>query len=333
MSKSRGNVVNPDDIVEKYGADAMRLYEMFMGPLEAVKPWQTEQIAGVVRFQNRVYGLASRVSDSAELGAETERLMHQTIRKVRGSAGGARAWPVARAGLTRRRFCAPRQVTQDVDSLSFNTAISAMMIYSNHLQGLKDGGVPREALVNLVLMLAPLAPHLSEEARISTCPLIPLVVRDCTLGRRQPTPRPHRWPRGAGLGGARQRGHAGLRAVAGVRREAVRGDHRHHGGAGERESEGADRAAEGCRRGSRAGDRARPAEGERLPEGQGDQEVHLRARPHRQRRREMMRPDLGHSDDIVAGRAAAAVVDVVRPRVAGAQMSARGPGALGALYG
>merc|ERR1719201_1741641 len=74
MSKSRGNVVNPDDIVNAYGADAMRLYEMFMGPLEAVKPWQTEQIAGVVRFQNRVYSLASRVAEGEEdgpMGEET----------------------------------------------------------------------------------------------------------------------------------------------------------------------------------------------------------------------------------------------------------------------
>ena len=63
-----GNVINPDDIVSAYGADAMRLYEMFMGPLEAVKPWQTEQIAGVVRFQNRVHALATRADGSAELG-------------------------------------------------------------------------------------------------------------------------------------------------------------------------------------------------------------------------------------------------------------------------
>merc|ERR1711871_895047 len=82
MSKSRGNVVNPDDIVDKYGGDAMRLYEMFMGPLEAVKPWQTEQIAGVVRFQKRVYSLPAKVSAGATMGEETERLMHQTIRKV-----------------------------------------------------------------------------------------------------------------------------------------------------------------------------------------------------------------------------------------------------------
>jgi len=137
MSKSRGNVVNPDDIVSTYGADAMRLYEMFMGPLEAVKPWQTEQISGVVRFQNRLYGLATKVANEGgteQMDEETTRRMHQTIRKV----------------------------SYDLDSLSFNTAISAMMVFSNHLQSLKQ--VPVEAVTVLVLLLSPMAPHLAEEA-------------------------------------------------------------------------------------------------------------------------------------------------------------------------
>lgn len=133
MSKSRGNVVNPDDIVKAYGADAMRLYEMFMGPLEAVKPWQTEQIAGVVRFQKRVYSLADRTVAGSEMSEETERLMHQTIRKV----------------------------TKDVDELSFNTAISQMMIFSTHLASLKE--LPEEPVRNLALLLSPMAPHLCEE--------------------------------------------------------------------------------------------------------------------------------------------------------------------------
>jgi leucyl-tRNA synthetase len=136
MSKSRGNVINPDEIVEQYGGDAMRLYEMFMGPLEAVKPWQTEQIAGVVRFQNRVHALASRVGAGleAKMGEETQRLMHQTIRKV----------------------------TTDVDALSFNTAISSLMVFSNHLASLKE--LPREPTRALVLLLSPMAPHVAEEA-------------------------------------------------------------------------------------------------------------------------------------------------------------------------
>lgn len=82
MSKSRGNVVNPDDIVAEYGADAMRLYEMFMGPLDAVKPWQTSQISGVVRFRDKVASLIARVADDACSDEETVRLRHQTVKKV-----------------------------------------------------------------------------------------------------------------------------------------------------------------------------------------------------------------------------------------------------------
>jgi leucyl-tRNA synthetase len=97
----------------------MRLYEMFMGPLEAVKPWQTEQISGVVRFQQRVFALTSRhladeAAADAQMTEETMRLLHQTVQKV----------------------------TADVESLSFNTAISAMMVFTNHLTSLPT--VPRE---------------------------------------------------------------------------------------------------------------------------------------------------------------------------------------------
>ena len=112
MSKSRGNVVNPDDIVDQYGADAMRLYEMFMGPLEAVKPWQTEQISGVVRFQRRAFRLGKAAAEGGEaaegmaMDEATQKIMHKTIKKV----------------------------TADVDDMAFNTAISQLMVYSNHLQ-------------------------------------------------------------------------------------------------------------------------------------------------------------------------------------------------------
>jgi leucyl-tRNA synthetase len=139
MSKSRGNVVNPDDIVKAQGADALRLYEMFMGPLEAVKPWQTSQVAGVVRFQNRLYNL---VQSCVSLGMthtmdkETRKLLHKTMKKV----------------------------TEDIDSMAFNTAISALMVLTNHLVGLKDNKeVPLEAIEKLVLMISPIAPHLGEE--------------------------------------------------------------------------------------------------------------------------------------------------------------------------
>eukprot|EP00529_Nitzschia_sp_RCC80_P009564 CAMPEP_0113505540 /NCGR_PEP_ID=MMETSP0014_2-20120614/35377_1 /TAXON_ID=2857 /ORGANISM="Nitzschia sp." /LENGTH=790 /DNA_ID=CAMNT_0000400871 /DNA_START=112 /DNA_END=2480 /DNA_ORIENTATION=+ /assembly_acc=CAM_ASM_000159 len=96
MSKSRGNVVNPDDIVSDQGSDALRLYEMFMGPLEAVKPWQTSQVAGVVRFQNKLYNVVNTAvqSKTTEMDEETTRLLHKTMKKV----------------------------TEDIDSMSFNTA-------------------------------------------------------------------------------------------------------------------------------------------------------------------------------------------------------------------
>jgi leucyl-tRNA synthetase len=138
MSKSRGNVINPDDIVKVQGADALRLYEMFMGPLEAVKPWQTSQVAGVVRFISKVYNVVSTAAAAAtkrsEMSEETLRLMHKTMKKV----------------------------TEDVDAMAFNTAISALMVFTNHLQSLKDG-VPYEAAESLALMVSPFAPHLGEE--------------------------------------------------------------------------------------------------------------------------------------------------------------------------
>lgn len=133
MSKSRGNVINPDDIVDASGADALRLYEMFMGPLEAVKPWQTSQVAGVTRFRDRVYQLARRGVSEDEPGQETMTILHKTMKKV----------------------------TEDIEDLSFNTAISAMMVLTNHLMTLERS--PREALEALVVMVAPFAPHLGEE--------------------------------------------------------------------------------------------------------------------------------------------------------------------------
>ena len=133
MSKSRGNVVNPDDIVQVQGADALRMYEMFMGPLEAVKPWQTSQVSGVVRFMNKAYNVVQNAGD-AEMDTETTKILHKTMKKV----------------------------TEDVDAMAFNTAISSLMILTNHLQTLKDQ-VPREAAEKLAIMMSPFAPHLGEE--------------------------------------------------------------------------------------------------------------------------------------------------------------------------
>jgi leucyl-tRNA synthetase len=136
MSKSRNNVVNPDDVVGEQGADALRMYEMFMGPLEAVKPWQTAQVPGVVRFQNRLYNVvnAAAKSKTEDMDEETTRLLHKTMKKV----------------------------SEDIESMSFNTAISALMVLTNHLVSLGDK-VPLEAAESLALMVSPFAPHLGEE--------------------------------------------------------------------------------------------------------------------------------------------------------------------------
>ncbi len=141
MSKSRGNVVNPDRVVADYGADSMRLYEMFMGPLEAMKPWSMHGVQGVHRFLQKTWRLIvdeatdqlSSTVREVDADEETLRLLHQTIKKVGG----------------------------DVESFGFNTAISAMMILVNHLGKLEAR--PKSVLESLVLILAPFAPHIAEE--------------------------------------------------------------------------------------------------------------------------------------------------------------------------
>ncbi len=133
MSKSRGNVVNPDDVVREYGADSLRVYEMFMGPLEQVKPWQTSGIKGVRRFLDRVHAVVTRPLSDAAPAPETERLLHKTLKKV----------------------------GEDIEALRFNTAISALMELVNHLAS--PDTLPRQAAEWLVTMLSPFAPHLAEE--------------------------------------------------------------------------------------------------------------------------------------------------------------------------
>ncbi len=140
MSKSEGNVVNPDDLIERHGADAVRLYEMFMGPLETSKPWSSKSVEGVARFLDRVWRLYVEEDGrlSPALGGEApepgeRRLLHQTIRKV----------------------------TEDLDGLGFNTAIAQMMVFVNELTPLQRRS--RQLLEPFVLLLAPFAPHLAEE--------------------------------------------------------------------------------------------------------------------------------------------------------------------------
>ncbi|MBN2455122.1 MAG: leucine--tRNA ligase [Sedimentisphaerales bacterium] len=141
MSKSRGNVVNPDKVIADYGADSMRLYEMFMGPLEAAKPWNMQGVEGVHRFLHKLWrtvidedaGGLDKVVKKTKADEATLRLLHQTIKKV-----GA-----------------------DIENFSFNTAISAMMIFLNHLS--KQVDRPKGIVEKFILILAPFAPHITEE--------------------------------------------------------------------------------------------------------------------------------------------------------------------------
>ena len=141
MSKSRGNVVNPDDIIDEYGADSMRLYEMFMGPLNKSKPWNTKGLQGCYRFVNKLWAiivdeegkLSSKIAEDVTPNKETLHLHHTTIKKV----------------------------GDDIENLHFNTAVSQLMIYCNHLQ--KCNKISRDLIVDLVKASSPFMPHLSEE--------------------------------------------------------------------------------------------------------------------------------------------------------------------------
>jgi leucyl-tRNA synthetase len=144
MSKSRGNVIGPDEIIDEYGADSLRLYEMFMGPLEATKPWSMAGVEGVYRFLARVWRLAMTENQEGiwevspnlsevEPDPQQNKVIHATIKKV----------------------------TEDIESLAFNTAISQMMIYVNAFTNAEKR--PVTALRTLLILLNPFAPHLSEE--------------------------------------------------------------------------------------------------------------------------------------------------------------------------
>jgi leucyl-tRNA synthetase len=142
MSKSRGNVVSPDDVIERYGTDSMRLYEMFMGPLDKGAPWSDDAIPGVHRFLQRVYRL---FVDDTEDG---ERLVEL--------ADGAGA-------LDQQRLTAQviDGVSEDVEAMRFNTAISKLMVFSREIA--RDAALPRESAEAFLLLLSPFAPHLAEE--------------------------------------------------------------------------------------------------------------------------------------------------------------------------
>ena len=132
MSKSRGNVVNPDEIVETYGADTMRLYEMFIGDFEKAAPWKTDSIKGCRRFIERVCAMADNVAPGDEYSKKNEGAMHRTIKKV----------------------------SEDIENLKFNTAIAALMSLLNIFS---ENGVNKAEFMTFLVLLNPFAPHITEE--------------------------------------------------------------------------------------------------------------------------------------------------------------------------
>lgn len=134
MSKSRGNVINPDDVVKEYGADVFRVYEMFIGPFDQAASWDTKSIAGVARFLKKVWKMISDANIvDAEMSKDQLRLLHITIKKI----------------------------TEDIESLDLNTAVSQMMIFLNEFGNAEN--LPREAAESFVKLLSPFAPHICEE--------------------------------------------------------------------------------------------------------------------------------------------------------------------------
>jgi leucyl-tRNA synthetase len=133
MSKSRGNVVNPDEVVEEYGADTLRLYEMFIGDFEKAVPWSTEGVKGCKRFLDRVWKMMDMVIPGAEYRPELEAKVHQTIKKV----------------------------SQDYENLKFNTAIAALMTLVNEVYRLES--INEAEMKTVLLLLNPVAPHITEE--------------------------------------------------------------------------------------------------------------------------------------------------------------------------
>ena len=133
MSKSRGNVINPDEVVAQYGADTLRLYEMFIGDFEKTAPWSPSSIRGCKRFLDRIWALQDMLTDGEEYRPQIQALMHKTVKKV----------------------------SEDIENLKFNTAIAAMMALLNEIYAL--GSINRAELRTLLLLLNPFAPHMTEE--------------------------------------------------------------------------------------------------------------------------------------------------------------------------
>ena len=164
MSKSRGNVVNPDDVLAEYGADAFRLYEMFMGPLQDTKPWNTKGVEGVYRFLGRVWRLfVDEKSETAFEQAETlatEPQRHGELLDLILLDGGITDLDATPAQLKALHACI-KKVTEDLDGMRFNTAISAMMVFVN--EAITWQTKPLPVMKIFLQLLAPFAPHLAEE--------------------------------------------------------------------------------------------------------------------------------------------------------------------------
>ncbi len=143
MSKSRGNVVNPDEVIETYGSDAFRMYEMFIGPFDQVAMWSEESLNGVYRFVNKIYGLFNKVT-SVKPTSKDLQVLHKCI----------------------------LEVTERIDQMKFNTAVSSLMTFVNYIAGLRE--IPQELYETLLKLLSPFAPHLAEEmwARLGKTTLI-----------------------------------------------------------------------------------------------------------------------------------------------------------------
>lgn len=133
MSKSKGNVVNPDDVVKEYGADTMRLYEMFVGDFEKAAPWQENGIKGCKRFLERIWNMSENLKEGDEYSEKLRSSMHKTIKKV----------------------------SEDIEGLKFNTAIATMMGLLNDADN--AGGFNKAEFRSLLIMLNPFAPHITEE--------------------------------------------------------------------------------------------------------------------------------------------------------------------------
>ena len=136
MSKSRGNVVNPDEVVRDFGADAFRVYQMFMGPFDQAIPWSTDGLKGARRFLDRVFALSKRINKNRKYRAKNkkiESLLHRTIKKV----------------------------TEDIEEMKFNTAVSSLMVFVNEIEKEKD--IPFAVYSKFLVLLSPFAPHITEE--------------------------------------------------------------------------------------------------------------------------------------------------------------------------